>query len=152
MSNSNDYPQSFQVATGVVKRCNARTRRGTSCQRHGFGNGDRCRLHGGASSGPKTQAGRERIAEYQKARWMRWRADHPRRLPEVTRRHEARVRKASHDWLARVRLLQPEQISPPAPQYVDRLQRDASRHAENERGARLMASRERPSQYQRRRL
>jgi hypothetical protein len=36
--------------------------------------GDRCRLHGGLSTGPKTQEGRERIAEAQRQRWRLWRA------------------------------------------------------------------------------
>ncbi len=33
-----------------------------------------CPNHGGLSSGPKTAAGRERIAEAQRARWTRWRS------------------------------------------------------------------------------
>ncbi len=40
--------------------CLARTRRGTLCIALGSGNGWRCRLHGGASSGPKTDEGRAR--------------------------------------------------------------------------------------------
>lgn len=40
--------------------CLARTRRGTLCIALGSGNGWRCRLHGGASSGPKTEEGRVR--------------------------------------------------------------------------------------------
>ena len=35
---------------------------------------DRCRLHGGLSTGPKTPEGRARIAEAQRRRWARWRA------------------------------------------------------------------------------
>lgn len=38
--------------------CGARTRAGTPCQQKGlFGNG-RCRLHGGMSTGPRTDAGK----------------------------------------------------------------------------------------------
>jgi hypothetical protein len=33
----------------------------------------RCRLHGGLSTGPKTKAGRERIAEAQRRRWRAYR-------------------------------------------------------------------------------
>jgi hypothetical protein len=43
-----------------VKRCGAKTRRGTSCQCPAMKNG-RCRLHGGLSTGPKTAAGIEAI-------------------------------------------------------------------------------------------
>jgi hypothetical protein len=37
-------------------RCGARTRKGTSCQQAAMPNG-RCRMHGGPSTGPKTEAG-----------------------------------------------------------------------------------------------
>jgi hypothetical protein len=43
-----------------VKRCGAKTRRGTACQCPAMKNG-RCRLHGGLSTGPKTAAGIEAI-------------------------------------------------------------------------------------------
>jgi hypothetical protein len=43
-------------------RCGAKTRRGTSCQCPAMPKG-RCRLHGGHSTGPKTQAGIERSGE-----------------------------------------------------------------------------------------
>jgi hypothetical protein len=33
----------------------------------------RCRFHGGKSTGPKTQAGRARIAEAQRLRWLAYR-------------------------------------------------------------------------------
>ena len=42
-------------------RCEARTRRGTLCQRPGTKRNGRCRLHGGRSGGPKTEAGLERL-------------------------------------------------------------------------------------------
>ena len=44
----------------AAPRCGARTRRGTACQSPGMANG-RCRLHGGASTGPRTAEGIERI-------------------------------------------------------------------------------------------
>lgn len=40
--------------------CLAKTRRGTLCIALGSGNGWRCHLHGGASSGPKSEEGRAR--------------------------------------------------------------------------------------------
>ena len=45
------------------QRCGAKTRRGTGCQRPANKKNGRCRLHGGASTGPKTLEGRERIAQ-----------------------------------------------------------------------------------------
>ena len=54
-------------------RCAATTRTGRPCARKAMDNG-RCRNHGGMSSGPKTDAGRMRIADAQKRRWERWRS------------------------------------------------------------------------------
>ena len=42
-------------------RCGARTKLGTSCRAPAMRNRNRCRLHGGQSTGPKTSAGIERI-------------------------------------------------------------------------------------------
>ena len=39
------------------KRCLAKTRRGTACQRAAYKHNGRCALHGGRSTGPKTQRG-----------------------------------------------------------------------------------------------
>ena len=44
------------------QRCGAKTRRGTPCQRPANKRNGRCRLHGGASSGPRTEHGRAKIA------------------------------------------------------------------------------------------
>jgi len=44
------------------QRCGAKTRRGTACQRPANKKIGRCRLHGGASSGPRTEQGRAKIA------------------------------------------------------------------------------------------
>ena len=41
-----------------IQRCGAKTRKGTACQRPANKKNGRCRLHGGASAGPKTDAGR----------------------------------------------------------------------------------------------
>ena len=54
--------------------CGARTRAGHPCKRKGLGRGGRCPNHGGASTGPKTQEGRARIAAAQRRRWAAWRA------------------------------------------------------------------------------
>ena len=45
------------------QRCEARTRRGTRCQRPARLPVGRCRLHGGASTGPKTLDGLARLTE-----------------------------------------------------------------------------------------
>ena len=45
------------------KRCLAKTRRGTACQRAAYKHNGRCALHGGRSTGPRTQRGLERISE-----------------------------------------------------------------------------------------
>jgi hypothetical protein len=46
-------------------RCEAKTRRGTACRSPAMANG-RCRMHGGASTGPRTQEG---LARSKRARW-----------------------------------------------------------------------------------
>jgi hypothetical protein len=43
-------------------RCLAKTRRGTECQSAAYKHNGRCRLHGGLSTGARTQAGREKLA------------------------------------------------------------------------------------------
>jgi hypothetical protein len=56
------------------RRCCAKTGTGKPCQmRPATPYADRCRLHGGLSTGPKTAEGRARIAEAQRRRWARWR-------------------------------------------------------------------------------
>ena len=44
------------------QRCGAKTRKGTEWQRPANKRNGRCRVHGGASTGPKTEAGRAMIA------------------------------------------------------------------------------------------
>ena len=55
--------------------CGARTRAGQPCKSKVVPGKRRCRLHGGLSSGPKTKAGRERIAEAQRRRWQKAQTD-----------------------------------------------------------------------------
>ena len=45
------------------KRCLAKTRKGTFCQRPANKHNGRCRLHGGLSTGAKTSAGLKRISD-----------------------------------------------------------------------------------------
>ncbi|MDC0971296.1 HGGxSTG domain-containing protein [Alphaproteobacteria bacterium] len=44
------------------QRCFAKTRRGSKCQRPANKRNGRCRLHGGASTGPRTEDGKARIS------------------------------------------------------------------------------------------
>jgi hypothetical protein len=53
--------------------CGAKTRAGGCCQVRVEPGKARCRFHGGKSTGPKTQAGRARIAEAQRLRWLGYR-------------------------------------------------------------------------------
>jgi len=42
-------------------RCGAKTRSGSECQRPAYKHNHRCRLHGGASTGPRTEEGLARL-------------------------------------------------------------------------------------------
>ncbi|WP_425285339.1 HGGxSTG domain-containing protein [Devosia psychrophila] len=53
------------------KTCDARTRRGAPCCNKVVPGMRRCRFHGGLSTGPTSNAGRQRIAEAQRARWQK---------------------------------------------------------------------------------
>ena len=46
----------------TARRCGAKTRKGTPCKGPAMRNG-RCRMHGGASTGPRTREGRARSAQ-----------------------------------------------------------------------------------------
>lgn len=48
--------------------CGAKTRKGGSCQARSVSGAERCRLHGGLSTGPKTADGRARICESNRRR------------------------------------------------------------------------------------
>jgi DNA-binding XRE family transcriptional regulator len=53
--------------------CQAQTRKGQPCQMKSEAGRRRCKFHGGLSTGPKTQEGRERIADAQRRRWAMYR-------------------------------------------------------------------------------
>ena len=57
------------------KPCGAMTRAGHPCRRKGLGKGGRCSNHGGMSTGPRTEEGRQRLREAVRARWARQRAE-----------------------------------------------------------------------------
>ncbi len=54
------------------KTCDAKTRAGTPCRRSPVRGRRRCRLHGGCSTGPRTEAGRKRISASERRRWAQW--------------------------------------------------------------------------------
>lgn len=54
-------------------RCGAKTRAGGRCLVRVEAGRARCRFHGGLSTGPKTEAGRARIAQAQRRRWRAFR-------------------------------------------------------------------------------
>lgn len=56
------YDQVQQVPKAERPTCGAKTRRGTPCQARAVIGMTRCRLHGGYSTGPTTDAGRAAIA------------------------------------------------------------------------------------------
>ncbi len=51
--------------------CNAETRAGTPCKHKAKPFKGKCRLHGGLSTGPKTEEGKQRIREAQLRRRLR---------------------------------------------------------------------------------
>ena len=57
-------------------RCNAKTRAGHPCKHMSEAGRKRCKFHGGMSTGPRTKAGRARVAEAQRLRWQRYREAH----------------------------------------------------------------------------
>jgi len=56
--------------------CGAKTRSDHACRKPALKRKRRCRLHGGASTGPKTAEGRARIgaAQLKHGRYVNWRA------------------------------------------------------------------------------
>jgi hypothetical protein len=82
----------LQAATGSP-RCGAKRRDGGSCQQPAMPNG-RCRMHGGLSTGPRTEAGRA------KARRARWRHGHYSAEARMERR-QARAERAQTAALIR---------------------------------------------------
>jgi hypothetical protein len=55
------------------QRCGAKTRKGLPCRQLSEPGKRRCRFHGGLSTGPKNDEGRQRIAMAQRQRWSEWR-------------------------------------------------------------------------------
>lgn len=56
------------------KRCKALNRKGERCKAKAINGRGVCRNHGGLSTGPKSEAGKERIRQAQIKRWSEYRA------------------------------------------------------------------------------
>jgi hypothetical protein len=64
-------PKERQEPNSRWKPCGAFARStGKPCQAPGNGRGGRCKLHGGMSTGPRTEQGRRRLQEAMKQRWI----------------------------------------------------------------------------------
>ncbi|MEX0282114.1 MAG: HGGxSTG domain-containing protein [Arenibacterium sp.] len=65
--------RSREKAQRLRVTCGAMTRKGRPCRMKSEPGRSRCKFHGGKSTGPKTEAGKARIAQAQRERWKRWR-------------------------------------------------------------------------------
>ena len=75
------------------KRCGAKTRRGTDCQRPAYKKNGRCGLHGGKSTGARTPEGLQRISEsnLKHGRYTKDKLIRKRRAAEVGRECNAKL-------------------------------------------------------------
>ena len=63
-------------STAKDEVCGAKTRDGETCKLPPLWPvSTRCQVHGGLSTGPRTPAGRAKVAEVQRERWAAWRAE-----------------------------------------------------------------------------
>jgi hypothetical protein len=68
-------PRSRREPGSKWANCGAYARStGKPCQAPGNGRGGRCKMHGGKSTGPRTEEGIKRLQEAVRARWREWRA------------------------------------------------------------------------------
>ena len=83
-------------------RCLARTRRGTECQRPAYKHNGRCALHGGLSTGARTQEGLQSISEanLKHGRYTKDKLEAQRKRGEVGRRVLAEIKQIEAELLA----------------------------------------------------
>jgi len=76
------------------KRCGAKTRRGTECQRPAYKHSGRCGLHGGKSTGAKTYEGLQSIskANMKHGKYTTGKLETRRRAAEVGRKVKAELK------------------------------------------------------------
>ena len=74
-------------------RCEARTRRGTLCQSPAYSHNGRCRLHGGASTGPRTEEGLARLtaSKIKHGRFTKTKREAAKRRAQVGREMRAEL-------------------------------------------------------------
>ena len=72
---------------GKVRQCGAKTRAGSPCRSPAMCNG-RCRMHGGASTGPRTPEG---LARSRRAHWKHGRYSEEARALRRQLREQARL-------------------------------------------------------------
>ena len=84
------------------QRCGAKTRKGTACQRPASKRNGRCRVHGGASTGPRTEEGRARISEANLRHGRYTKAKLEKRRENATKGREIRkeLRQIEHELIA----------------------------------------------------
>ena len=75
-------------------RCGAKTRSGGSCQRPAVKRSGKCNRHGGKSTGPRTQAGRDKIAALHTThgRLTKEKREAARKRAEVGRKARAQIK------------------------------------------------------------
>jgi hypothetical protein len=75
------------------QQCGAKTRKGTSCQRPAYKRNGRCSLHGGKSTGPKTEDGLARLtaARTTKGKYTKEKRAEAKRKAEVGRQMRAEL-------------------------------------------------------------
>jgi hypothetical protein len=90
------------------KRCGAKTKSGTPCQRPAVSRTGRCYRHGGKSTGPRTEAGRARLAALhtKHGRYTKEKREAARASAEVGRSIRAELRQIEKT-LIRSGLLEP---------------------------------------------
>ena len=84
------------------QRCEARTRAGTPCQRPARLPVGRCKLHGGASAGPRTEEGRARLtgARTKHGKFTKEKRAEARRFAEEGRKMRAELRDIEREAIA----------------------------------------------------
>ena len=84
------------------KRCGAKTKAGTPCQRASVQRTGRCIRHGGKSTGPRTEEGRARIAAAQTThgRLTKEKRTEAKRRAQVGRSIRAELREAEAECIA----------------------------------------------------
>jgi hypothetical protein len=62
-----------KVLRGLAKVCGAKNRRGLSCQCKLLLRGNKCKFHGGMSTGPKTPEGKMKAIAAMREGYKKWR-------------------------------------------------------------------------------